>query len=202
MDNKKPNDINFTEVDIDTYQPDEIKRAEDIINSQVDKTPYVVPVANDKPELDIKKFRQEKKDFIQNDNLLKMIQQGANSFNLLDKIMEEAAIDTASLKFDRENNDNFLIDSTKVIKARGQALKLLSDLIISKKELARDTTVNLKSKKLAAVFDYFFQIIRTTLAQTEGISPEQRELFFSILQKNLENFEEDAERVMKKVDEE
>lgn len=200
MSTKKPEDVNFTEVDIDSYQPDEIKRAEDIINSQVDKTPYV-PVASNKPEIDQKKHRKEKDDFIHNDDLLKLIQQGANSFNLLDKIMEEAAMDTAALKFDRQHSDNYLFDSTKVIKARGASLKLLSDLIISKKELARDTTVNLKSKKLTAVFDYFLQIMKTSLAQTDGISPEQRELFFSIFQKNMENFEDEAERIMKKVDE-
>jgi len=198
---KKPEEVNFTEIDIDTYQPDEIKKAEDIIRREVDKNPYI-PVAKDKPEIDPKRLRKEKEDYIQNDPLLRMIQEGStNSFGLLDKIMEEAAADHAALKFDREHNDSHLFDSTKVIKAHGTALKLLSDLILSKKDLAKDNTVNLKSKKLSAVFDYFFEVVQTSIAQTEGISPEQGQIFFSILHKNLENFEGEAERVMKKVEE-
>lgn len=211
---KKPEEVevNFSEVEIDgeTFKEEDIKKAEEIIRNQVaNSKPYTkssnsvtTPIAKDRPDVDVRKVKEEKDAFIQNDDLVRLVRSGANSFNLLDKVIEEAAIDTANLKFNIEHNDRYQLDATKTIKARTQTLKLISDLIISKKELARDTTINLKSKKLLAVFDYFFQVIQTSLAQTEGVTIEQRELFGSILQKNLENFENEADKIIKKIEDE
>jgi len=204
---------------------EELKRkAEEIIKEQLSKSteaadiPHVevftaTPVIPLRPEkqiarvsskvspLEFDKYQNDKKKYISADNLLQMIRQGGNSFSLLDKVIEEIAEEGAALKFDREKNDSEFFDSLKASKTRSQILKTIGDLLVTKRELAQTQVINLHGKRMQAIFQLIVKIVKTSLDETEEIRPEQKELFFAKLIKNLEGFEDKAEAVMSKIEE-
>ena len=215
------NDKKYKEIDLDNLENDEeLKRkAEALIEQEVSKNSSfnssynqpVIPttihgsVPTPSQKIDTEKYKSEKNNFIIEDNLLKMIREGSNSFALLDKVIEEIAEESASLKFDRTFSESLFAlagENTKVSKARAHILKTIGDLLVTKRELAKNDVINLKGKRMQAVFKYFMTVIKTSIDQTESILPEQKELFWSNLQKNLVDFEENAEKVMAKVEEE
>jgi hypothetical protein len=151
------------------------------------------------PEV-VEEVRQQKRDYIADDNLLKIVRRGSNSFELLDKLIEEIAEETASMKFDRSHNEGKTADTVKISKQRSLILKSIADLIVIKRELAQNEVLNLKGAKMQAVFKFLIGLVRDSLAQVEGVTDEQKELFFMRLQKNLVNFEERATEVADKVE--
>jgi len=94
-----------------------------------------------------------------------------------------------------------LKDIVKTSKARAQIIKMISDMVLTKRELAKSNIVNLRGKKMQAVFKLLINIVKDSIESTPEIEPEQRELFFSNLNKNLQEFEDRAEEVMGKVEE-
>lgn len=148
----------------------------------------------------VEEIRQQKRDYLAEDNLLKLVRRGSNSFEVLDKLIEEIAEETASMKFDRTFNEGKSADTVKIAKQRALILKSIADLIVTKRELAQSEVLNLKGKKMQAVFKFLIGIVRDSLAQVEGINDEQKELFFIRLQKNLINFEDRANEVADKVE--
>lgn len=218
-DDSKKLDADYQEIDLDSLENNEDlkKKAEALIEQELAKSLGVtptqtafIPVATPVPQnvqhskVDVEKYKAEKQNFITEDNLLKMIREGSNSFALLDKVIEEIAEESASLKFDRNFSENIMSllgDGTKVSKTRAQILKVIGDLLVTKRELAKNDVINLKGKRMQSVFKYFMTVIKSSLDQTEAILPEQKELFWSNLQKNLANFEENAEKVMSRVEE-
>lgn len=212
-DEKKPSSISYEdltsdhkEINLDNYneQEDLAKRAEELIQQELQRVSGIsVAVPTDDKKVDLERYREEKKEFVGKDNLLQLARNGANTFTMFDKLIEELAEESASMKFDRDFNQSVLqiLDNSKNSKARAQVLKLIGDMLMDKRELARNEVVNLHSKKMQAVFNYLLGQVKTALEQTVEISPELAELFWSQVQKNLHNFEENAEQIMAKVEE-
>jgi hypothetical protein len=228
MPDKKPTvDPNYTEFEVESEAglEDLKSRAEEIIQQELQRqksvsnslaasikieSPSSPPVKfefNNKSEQNlpvppeiVEDIRQQKRDFLAEDNLLKLVRRGSNSFEVLDKLIEEIAEETASMKFDRAFNEGKSIDTVKIAKQRSLILKSIADLIVVKRELAQGEVINLKGKKMQAVFKFLIGIVRDSLAQVEGITDEQKELFFIRLQKNLVDFEDKANEVAEKVE--
>lgn len=158
------------------------------------------PVVVENPPEVVEEIRQQKRDFIADDNLLKIVRRGSNSFELLDKLIEEIAEETASMKFDRSHNEGRGSDTVKISKQRAVVLKTIADLIVTKRELAQSEVLNLKGKKMQAVFKFLIGLVRDSLTQVEGVTDEQKELFFIRLQKNLVNFEDRATEIADKIE--
>lgn len=148
----------------------------------------------------VEEIRQQKRDYLATDNLLKIVRGGSNSFEVLDKLIEEIAEETASMKFDRTFNEGKTAETIKISKQRSLILKSIADLVVIKRELAQSEVLNLKGKKMQAVFKFLIGIVRDSLAQVEGVTDEQKELFFIRLQKNLVDFEDRANDVADKVE--
>jgi hypothetical protein len=161
--------------------------------------PQPQPIIENPPEV-VEEIRQQKRDYIADDNLLKIVRRGSNSFELLDKLIEEIAEETASMKFDRTFNEGRGADTIKISKQRAVVLKTIADLIVTKRELAQNEVLNLKGKKMQAVFKFLIGLVRDSLAQVEGVTDEQKELFFIRLQKNLVNFEDRATEIADKIE--
>ena len=207
-DGKKPpqgSEPDYAEIDVDDPNAEELlkNRAEALIQAELRKTnPVAIATTGNAPAMDPDEVRRERQDAISQDLLLKQIRDGSNSFALLDSVIEEIAIEVASMKFERGLTEKRLQDTTKVSKARSQVLKMIGDLLVTKKELARQNVINLRSKKMQAVFKYLIGVVRETIENTQEISPEQRELFFANLQKSLMEFEDRAEEIMAKIEDE
>jgi len=135
-------------------------------------------------------------EIIEQDLLLKGMLNDEGVFDLLDVVLAEMAEEGASLKYERikkEFNDEA---TDRISLRRANILKMISDSLIQKRNLALNDLVNLKSPQWQVVFKQLMDRVQQTFVDLE-YSSEQVELFFQKLQGNLEGFEEDTEQKLK-----
>jgi len=91
-------------------------------------------------------------------------------------------------------------DTSFISLKRGTLLKYMSDTLIQKQALtgASGGELDLRSPRFREVFKMFLNIISDTFDEVK-IPVEYREMFFHALSKNLEGWEERAEKVTKAV---
>lgn len=199
-DDKKPV-VEFEEIDVDTGSQQLKHRAEALIRQEMARkslTPVLTTTSG--PSLDPEKLMQERRDAIAEDPLMELVRKGASSFQVLDQLIEEIAVESASLKFERNVQERQLLETTRTSKARAQVLKMIGDLLETKRELATQEVINLRSKKMQSVFRYIITIVKISMDEVTQITQEQKELFFNRLTQNMHNFEDEAEKVMSKIE--
>jgi len=137
-----------------------------------------------------------KDDVIKRDALLRGMLNDDGVFDLLDVVLAEMAEEGASLKYERIKKE-FNDESTdRISLRRANILKMISDSLIQKRNLALNDLVNLRSPQWQVVFKQLMDRVQQTFLDLE-YSSEQVELFFQKLQGNLEGFEEDTEQKLK-----
>jgi len=137
-----------------------------------------------------------KDEVIKRDALLRGMLNDDGVFDLLDVVLAEMAEEGASLKYERIKKE-FNDESTdRISLRRANILKMISDSLIQKRNLALNDLVNLRSPQWQVVFKQLMDRVQQTFLDLE-YSSEQVELFFQKLQGNLEGFEEDTEQKLK-----
>ena len=137
-----------------------------------------------------------KKDFLKEDPIIKAILNDSGVFDLLDVVLSELAEESSSLKYERIKKELANQDTDRLSLRRSNILKMISDALIQKRNLALNDFINLRSPQWQLVFDQLMQRITQTLKEL-SYSTEQVELFFQKLQGNLEGFEEVTEQKLK-----
>jgi hypothetical protein len=137
-----------------------------------------------------------KKDVIKEDPLLKGLIRDEGTFELLDIVIAEMAEEGASLKYERLKKEFDDEPTDRISLRRANILKMITDALIQKRNLALSDFVNLRSPQWQVVFSELMDKVRITFTEL-GYSSEQMELFFEKLQNNLEGFEEDTEMKLK-----
>lgn len=138
----------------------------------------------------------DKKDLIKEDPLLKGLMAEDGTFELLDIVIAELAEEGASLKYERIKKEFDDEPTDRISLRRANILKMITDALIQKRNLALNDFVNLKSPQWQVVFGELMDKVRQTFDDLD-YSSEQMELFFDKLQNNLEGFEEDTEMKLK-----
>jgi len=137
-----------------------------------------------------------KDEVIKRDALLRGMLNDDGVFDLLDVVLAEMAEEGASLKYERikkEFNDEA---TDRISLRRANILKMISDSLIQKRNLALNDLVNLRSPQWQIVFKQLMDRVQQTFNDLE-YSSEQIELFFQKLEGNLEGFEEATEEKLK-----
>ena len=117
--------------------------------------------------------------------------------NILKSVLYGLAEEQSSLKILREKKQLDGKDSSFISLKRGQLLKFMSETLIQKQSLAGTTgELDLKSPRFREVFKMFLQVISDTFDEVK-IPVEFKEIFFHALSKNLEGWEQRAERLVK-----
>jgi hypothetical protein len=105
---------------------------------------------------------------------------------------EENSLRTLRVKRGKDGKDTSYI-SLK----RGTLLKYMSETLLQRQALMGSTgEFDLRGPKFREIFKMFLTIISDTIDEVK-IPAEYREMFFHMLQKNLEGWEERADRVIK-----
>lgn len=138
----------------------------------------------------------DKKDIIKSDPLLKGLMNENGTFELLDIVIAEMAEEGASLKYERIKKEFDDEPTDRISLRRTNILKMITDALIQKRNLALNDFVNLRSPQWQVVFGELLSKVRQTFGEL-SYSSEQMELFFEKLQDNLEGFEEDTEMKLK-----
>jgi len=137
-----------------------------------------------------------KKDIINKDPLLRGIINDDGIFDLLDVVLAEMAEESASLKYERIKKEFLDQDTDRLSLRRSNILKMISDSLVQKRNLALNDFVNLRSPQWQVVFAQLMGKVRRTFIDLNYTS-EQMELFFQKLEVNLEGFEDEAEQKLK-----
>lgn len=138
----------------------------------------------------------DKKDIIRDDPLIKGILNEDGVFDLLDVVLAELAEESASLKYERIKKELKDEPTDRLSLRRSNILKMISDALVQKRNLALNDFINLRSPQWQIVFDQLMKRVRKTLMDLQ-YSSEELELFFQKLQFNLEGFEEMTEIKLK-----
>jgi len=137
-----------------------------------------------------------KRDVLKADPLLKGILNDDGIFDLLDVVLAEMAEESASLKYERFKKEHADKDTDRISLRRSNILKMISDSLVQKRNLALNDFVNLRSPQWQVVFEQLMEKIRRAFIDLH-YSSEQMELFFQKLQGNLEGFEDETELKLK-----
>lgn len=138
----------------------------------------------------------DKKDIIKTDILLQGILNDEGTFELFDIVLAELAEESASLKYERIKKEIQDEPTDRISLRRSNILKMISDSLVQKRNLALNDFVNLRSPQWQIVFEQLMQRIKQTFMDL-GYSSEQLELFFQKFHENLEGFEENTEQKLK-----
>ena len=137
-----------------------------------------------------------KQEVMKEDALIQGILNDGNVFELLDLVLAELAEEGASLKYERLKREQEDKETDRISLRRANILKMVSDALVQKRNLALNDLVNLRSPQWRIVFEELMGKISQSLKDV-GFTSEQEELFFQKLQTNLEGFEEVTELKLK-----
>jgi hypothetical protein len=116
---------------------------------------------------------------------------------LLKAILGGLAEEENSLRTLRQKRGKDGKDTSFISLKRGTLLKYMSETVLQKQALSGATgEFDLRGPKFREIFKMFLTIISDTIDEVK-IPAEYREMFFHSLQKNLEGWEERADRVIK-----
>ena len=114
---------------------------------------------------------------------------------LLGLAEEQQAIRNARLKKEKEGK----ADVTRLCLSRGTLLKYMSETLIQRQALIGGSgELDLKGPKFREIIKMFLGVIAETFEEVK-IPMEYKDLFFHALGKNLEGWENRAEKIMKAV---
>ena len=117
--------------------------------------------------------------------------------NVLKAVLYGLAEEQASLKNLRVEKTNEKKDTSYISLKRGTLLKFMSETLIQRQALIGVTSdLDLRGPKFREVFKMLLGIINSTFDEIK-IPPEYKELFFHALSRNMEGWEERAEKIIK-----
>ncbi len=109
------------------------------------------------------------------------------------------AEEQSSLKTLRQKKQNEGKDSSYISMKRGMLLKYMSETLIQRQSLTGYTgELDLRGPRFREVFKMLLNIISDTFDEIK-VPPEYKEMFFHALSRNLEGWEERAEKLVKKM---
>lgn len=138
---------------------------------------------------------EAKKNAIENDVLVRLIDRHADTADILHSVKREIAKEIAALDFLRNELEKYGKDTAQISARRIDALKKLNDVELEIKRLGA-TTIDLKSEKMQRVFAYFIEKIQDVARTT--LQPEVIDLFFNKLSTELKDWVEECEAMVSK----
>jgi hypothetical protein len=116
---------------------------------------------------------------------------------VLKAVLYGLAEEQASLKNLRVEKTNEKKDTSFISLKRGTLLKFMSETLIQRQALVGATSdIDLRGPKFREVFKMILGIINSTFDEVK-IPPEYKEMFFHALSRNMEGWEERAEKIIK-----
>lgn len=136
--------------------------------------------------------------FLDNDPLLKLIEQGVESEDILLLVMRGFAQESASLEFERMTAEAEGKETSTLSIRRINALKALGDSWIKRKEQLAGKTIDMGSPAFGRLFAFMTDTFREAMLDG-GIARDQVETIFARLHDRMsdETWEQEAQNKMK-----
>jgi hypothetical protein len=132
------------------------------------------------------------------DVVLQAVEREDPANEVLKSVLYGLAEEQSSLRSLRKKKEGEQKDSSHISMKRGMLLKYMSETLLQRQALVGNapSEIDFRSTKFREVFRMFLQTIADTIDEVR-IPPEHKELFFLKLTKNLEGWEDKAEKIAK-----
>lgn len=131
---------------------------------------------------------KEKKRFLENHDLLEQVRQNPNSLDVVDTLMENLALEAASLEFERKDAERKNEDTTDLSSKKVTAIRSMMDLFEKKRDAVIEETFDFQSERFERLMEFIFQKVHLA-AQNANLTEEQIDVLFG----NLEDlFDEES----------
>jgi len=145
-------------------------------STQSATSPYVQ--SQPAPNAVISAIKTRKKDVIETDAILDVARKTPDSSDLLSRVIEGLAEESASLAFERAEAERKGESTAQISIKRVQALKAVGDTWLKKKEITSSKGVDLESTAFKTVFSHIAETFRKACDES-GIRPEMAESIFA-----------------------
>ena len=136
--------------------------------------------------------------FFENDPLLRQIEAGIESDDILHFVMRGFGQESASLEFERQEAERNGKETSQLSIRRINALKALGETWIKRKEQLSGKTIDLASSAFVKLFDFMLETFRESMLQG-NVPRDQAETVFARLSDRMddETWEQEARNRMK-----
>lgn len=135
---------------------------------------------------------RQKTAFINADPLVRSAGERQESIEVLQRVKEEIARESAALHFQRLEEEKYGKDTSQMSSRRISALRELVNLELEIRRLGA-TMIDLKSERFQKIFAFFLDTVKSSAS--EVFSPEMTDLLFNRLETKLEGWEEQAQNL-------
>jgi predicted RNA-binding protein len=134
------------------------------------------------------------------DRIITAVRQEESEDVVLHAVIYGLAEEQNSLQRLREKKDREGKDTSHISLKRGQLLKYMSETLLQKRAIAgASEEIDLRGPKFREIFKMFLETISDSFDEVK-IPVEYKEMFFTSLARNLEGWEERAEKIARSVD--
>lgn len=144
------------------------------VGPKTTSTPTQLPPSN----AVISAIKTRKKDCLDADEIVQTTKNTPDSSNVLTKVIEGLAEESASLAFERQEAERKGESTSQISMRRVQALKAVGDTWLKKKEIIASKGVDLESPSFKIVFTHIAETFRKA-CDVAGIRPEMSESVFA-----------------------
>lgn len=161
------------------------------------ETPGVINTPDNDLPSDIVEISINEPEELADDEICVAIKEDDVPDTVLKAVLWGLAEEQSSLKNLRQRRQNDGKDTSYISLKRGTLLKYMSETLLQRQALMGATSeLDLRGPKFREVFKMLLGIINDTFEEV-SIPPEYKEMFFHALSKNLEGWEERAEKIIK-----
>lgn len=130
------------------------------------------------PNATVSSIRTRRKDVIETDEVLEVARKSPDSSDLLSRVIEGLAEESASLAFERAEAERRGESTAQISIKRVQALKAVGDTWLKKKEIISSKGVDLESPAFKIIFSHIAETFRKA-CDDSGLRPEMAESVFA-----------------------
>lgn len=157
-----------------------------------------VPPKSDDVPLDLIEIPIEDPEELSDDEVCIAVREDDVPDNVLKAVLWGLAEEQSSLKNLRQRRSNDGIDTSFISLKRGTLLKYMSETLLQRQALSGGMggELDLRGPKFREIFKMLLNIISDTFEEIK-VPVEYKEMFFHALSKNLEGWEDRAEKLIK-----
>lgn len=161
-------------------------------------TPKELPAVpnHDQSAKNINEVRSRRKSHLKKDAVLSTAKKNADSSEVLSRVIEGLAEESAALAFERMEAERRGEKTSQISVRRVNALKAVGDTWLKKKEVISSKSIDLDSKSFGIVFGHIAETFRRACDEA-GLRPEMTDTIFAEFGKLVDEQEWKTEAIAK-----
>jgi hypothetical protein len=131
---------------------------------------------------------RKREDFVQNQELVKIVSRGASAVDIIDSVLKEIAEDLAHLKFERQKATKEGKNTVNHTISRVAGLKQLAEVLLKKQENLRAEKIDLKSTRFQEILRLWMEFVYESM-QKANLGEQEIDLVFNVMKSDMVDWE-------------